>query len=568
MRQNARWLAATLAALPAVFGLSFTAQAAEVNPLQKINHIVVIYQENHSFDNLFGGWEGVDGLAHGQVAQVDQRGHILPCLPQVDVNLASPQPLPITCTSPDGKNGSHFANAPFPIEKFIAATDTTCPKAGQRAPLGVAKGKGEPGGCTMDLDHRFYQERYQLHAGRLDRYAAGSNAAGMVMGHYDTKNLTLYRYLHRQGPNYVIADNFFQGAFGGSFLNHQWLIAARTPEWPGAVNDGSGYDQHAVVDANGMPKNTPLYSSATPDKLKDAALTASCAPAPGRGPTPPGETCGDYAVNTIQPKSWPYDPAAADAAKRLPMLTYPTIGERLSARGVDWAWYSGGWADADGDRNQPGFTNGSGPSCGPNALAGSLWPKCPDKLFQFHHQPFNYFAAYAPGTEARQRHLRDEAEFVQLAKSSGPNSCNLKPVSFVKPLGADNEHPGYASEYTGNGHLVDLIEAVENSGCAGDTMIIVTYDEFGGQADHVAPPGPGNRFAPHDQWGPGTRIPALILAPHLPHRYAVDHESHDTTSILATIEHRFGLTPLTGRDSAVRDLSSAFTASPVATTAR
>ena len=50
------------------------------------------------------------------------------------------------------------------------------------------------------------------------------------MGYYDTKALPIYKYLHGAGhPHYAIADNFFQAAFGGSFLNHQWLIAARTP---------------------------------------------------------------------------------------------------------------------------------------------------------------------------------------------------------------------------------------------------------------------------------------------------------------------------------------------------
>ena len=530
------------------------------DPLRKIEHIVVIYQENHSFDNLFGGWEGVEGLNKAHVPQVDREGAILGCLPQNDVNLTSPTPLVATCSDPEHRIESQFRNVPFSIDRYIAAGDTTCLKPGDRADYGVAKGKGEAGGCTMDLDHRFYQEQYQIHGGRMDRYVAGSNAAGLAMGNYDTKNLPIYRYLHTAGhPRYVIADNFFQAAFGGSFLNHQWLITARTPEWIDAVNDGSSADQHSVVDANGMPKKSPLYSSALQEGLQDKALTASCAPAASRGATPPGVVCGNFVVNSIQPRAWPYDPRATSAI-RLPSLTAPTIGDRLTMAGVDWAWYSGGWADAEGDRTQAGFSNTSGPACPSSAFAGSTWPKCPDKLFQFHHQPFNYYAAYAPGSEARKKHLRDEAEFIQLARSSGRDRCNLKAVSFVKPLGAENEHPGYASEWAGNNHLVKLIKSVEESACAANTMVIVTYDEFGGQADHVAPPGPGNSKGPYDQWGPGTRIPALIIAPNLRHDFAVDHEEHDTTSILATIERRFGLLPLNGRDAAVKDLGTIFKA--------
>ena len=80
----------------------------------------------------------------------------------------------------------------------------------------------------------------------------------------------------------------------------------------------------------------------------------------------------------------------------------------------------------------------------------------------------------------------------------------------------------------------------------------MTYDEFGGQWDHVAPP--HSKAGISDQWGPGTRIPALLVSPVLKHPFAVDKTEHDTTSILATIEHRFGLKPLTTRDAAVADL--------------
>ncbi len=68
--------------------------------LRGIEHIVVIYEENHSFDNLYGGWEGVNGLKNADAAhttQVDQAGVPYGCLAQNDVNLTSP-PLAVTCT--------------------------------------------------------------------------------------------------------------------------------------------------------------------------------------------------------------------------------------------------------------------------------------------------------------------------------------------------------------------------------------------------------------------------------------------------------------------------------------
>jgi phospholipase C len=407
--------------------------------------------------------------------------------------------------------------------------------------------------------HRYYQEQYQLDQGKQNRYMTASDAVGLTMGHYDTPQLPIYKYLHGPAhPRYAIADAFFQSALGGSFLNHQWLIAADTPVWPGAVNDGGTNDLHSVLDANGMPTNYPLYTATFPGVF-DGALTQSCAP-PASRPQQPAFTCGDYAVNTIQPAYQPYSPGTA-AARRLPPQTAPTIGDRLSAKGVDWAWYSGGWSNANGDVGAPGWSNGTGTTCAdPNTAPNAVFPNCPGKLFQYHHQPFNYFANYAPGTAARAQHLRDEAEFIQTAEDS-TSTCGLKPVSIIKPEGDENEHPGYASEAQGGDHLVNLIKSVENGACAKNTMVIVTYDEFGGQWDHVPPPGQGGTPGPHDAMGPSTRIPALVLAPGLRHRFAVDHEQHDTTSIMATLEHKYDLPPVSSRDAAVQDLSTVFSAS-------
>ena len=452
-----------LAALVASVALIGSAQVAPVlansddghsgaNPLNRINHIVVIYQENHSFDNLFGNWGGVNGRSAASAAhtvQVSQAGVAFNCLKQVDVNLTSP-PLAATCTDSTTATTftSAFKNAPFSIDAVIPATATTCPTPGVFALHGVLNGTGLPGGCTQDIVHRFYQEQYQLANGKMNRYTTGSDAVGLTQGYFDSTALPLYAYLHQEDhPSYAIADDFFQASFGGSFLNHQWLIAAASPVWPAALNDGTANDLHSVADVNGMPNNYPLYASPAGTTVKDQALTASCAPGPGRGPTPPGVLCGDYAVNTIQPFYQPYAPGTS-TARRLPPQSAPTIGDRLSAANVDWAWYSGGWSNANGDTTGSGWTNGAGPKCGADAISTAVFPNCPDKLFQFHHQAFNYYAAYAPGTPARAAHLRDETEFQSLAASSS-KECNLKPVSFVKPIGAENEHPGYGSETTG-----------------------------------------------------------------------------------------------------------------------
>ena len=549
------FLAAALVAVAVATGVAAGDHASE--RLRRIKHIVVIYEENHSFDNLYGSWEGVNGLLQAppeKLVQTKQDGTAFKCLKQNDANLTSP-PLSVTCMDTSGTPAttpfnSHFVSAPFALDDYIHPSSLTCPNGDPN---------GQPGGCTRDLVHRFYQELYQLNGGKQDRYVSGSDSIGLSMGHYDTQMLPIYRYLHQGGhPHYAINDAFFQSAFGGSFLNHQWLIAAATPVWPNAVNDGGADDLHSVVDGNGMPTSYPLYTSPSPS-VKDLQLTASCNPAPSRGATPPGVVCGDYAVNTIQPTFQPFTPGLA-ASKRLPPQTGATIGDRLSEAGVDWAWYSGGWSNANGDVGATGWTNGAGPLCSdPASNPNAKYPNCPDKLFQFHHQPLNYYATFAPGTAARAAHLRDEEEFLAQAGSS-TKSCKLKEVSFVKPVGAENEHPGYASESRGSDHLVELLTAIEESACRKDTLVIVVYDEFGGTWDHVTPPGLGGTEGVHDQWGPGTRVPALVLSPFLRGNFVVDHTPHDTTSIMATIERRFNLKPLTTRDRDVRDLSSVYNA--------
>ena len=246
-------------------------------------------------------------------------------------------------------------------------------------------------------------------------------------------------------------------------------------------------------------------------------------------------------MNTVQPSN----PPTAGGSNTLPLVNNVdpaapnyrrTIGDELSEKNISWAWYAGGWNDA---------------------VAGH-----PGSLFQYHHQPFNYFARYAPGYvdprtgEHPRDHLRDETAFVAAAQAG-----TLPAVSFVKPYGEENEHPGYASTDRGERHLVDLIKAIVNGPDAADTLIVVTYDEFGGQWDHVVPPGQGDDATPgpSDEYGPSTRIPALVISAAL-RRSAVDHTSYDTTSILRTIEQQYGLAPLDtrfGRDARVNDLGHA-----------
>jgi phospholipase C len=480
-------------------------------------HLVVIYEENHSFDNLYGGWGSVNGHAvDGRTAtgtvQVDKTGVAYPCLSQNDVNLLAAGPA---AADKCGTDATQWANKTFALSNYLTPASKTCALNGATVFPAQAHGvlptdaNAIAGGCTEDIVHRFYNEQYQIDGGKQDRYVAGSDAAGLTMGYYDTKALPIYQYLHGKGaPHYVLLDHFFQAAFGGSFLNHQFLISGRAPV---DTSNGSLGGINSVLGTDGYP---------TTDKQE----TQLCAASPTINNR--AQACGHFAVNTIQSTSAPHGGGAA-----IPLIDdsdYPNIGDEMSSKGVSWNWYSGGWNDA---------------------VAGT-----PGAAFQFHHQPFNYFQNYAVGAPGRS-HLQDETNFIAAAHNG-----TLPTVSFVKPYGTDNEHPGYASETTGSDHLVNLIKTIENGPDGASTLIVVTYDEFGGQYDHVSPPGKGSKTpGVYDAWGPGTRIPAILISKDIV-RSTVDHHTYDTTSILATIERSFGLKPLGSRDARVSSFQPALIA--------
>jgi phospholipase C len=102
----------------------------------------------------------------------------------------------------------------------------------------------------------------------------------------------------------------------------------------------------------------------------------------------------------------------------------------------------------------------------------------------------------------------------------------------------------------GENHIIQLINAVRNGPNWKDAVIVITYDENGGFWDHVAPP-------KLDRWGVGTRVPAIIVSPYAKTGY-VDHTRYETSSILALIEARWNLTPLTTRDAHAAPLQNAF----------
>ena len=165
--------------------------------------------------------------------------------------------------------------------------------------------------------------------------------------------------------------------------------------------------------------------------------------------------------------------------------------------------------------------------------------------FVAHHQPFNYFARFAPGTRDREEHLKDYADLV-----AGIERGVFPQVAFYRPQGTFNEHPGNTDVMSGDVHIAELLARIKASSLWNSTAIIITYDENGGWWDHVPPPA-------GDRWGPGARIPEIVVSPYA-RRGSIDHTTYDTTSIAKFITRRFGLEPLPGVRPQMGDLTAAF----------
>jgi phospholipase C len=122
----------------------------------------------------------------------------------------------------------------------------------------------------------------------------------------------------------------------------------------------------------------------------------------------------------------------------------------------------------------------------------------------------------------------------------------------------DTQHPSYTDIMTGDNHIANLLDKLKASPQWKDMLVIVTYDENGGYWDHVPPPSAAGMA---DWFGPGTRIPALLIGPTVKKGF-VDSTSYDTGSIVKLLTRRFGLEPLPGVRAGVGDLTPALVAQP------
>lgn len=477
-----------------------------------VKTVVVIFAENRSFNNLFANFPGVEkplsALTAADYAQNDRDGTPLSVLPPVWNGMV-----------PTSQQANHIT---YQVDQAAPYMNNL-----PNAPFALLGPQGEPlpqGVVTRDLWHVFYQNQMQINGGKNDRFVAWADSGALVMGHYSDSayNLRLWKL----AQEFVLCDNFFQGAFGGSFLNHQYLVAGRPPFYPDVA------DSVAKTQIAQLQSADPADPRLQPKPASPASALTGIPQFGASALTPDG-----YGVNTMAPPYWPSfsrdatDPTLADATNPQTMVpqTHNNIGDLMTAKGLDWAWYAGGWQAAVDSTANTGF------------------PSSPN--FQAHHQPFNYFKSTAPGTAARSAHLRDGG----LGDLSSTNKFladaeagKLPALTFYKPQGNLNMHAGYADVDSGDRHIAHIVDSLRKSAQWENMVVVVTVDENGGWWDHVAPP-------QGDRWGPGTRIPALVISPFAK-KGTVDHTVYDTGSILRLATRVFDLPMLEGlkaRDDAM-----------------
>jgi len=205
-------------------------------------------------------------------------------------------------------------------------------------------------------------------------------------------------------------------------------------------------------------------------------------------------------VTTVSPTGRP--------GRTFPCFNMATLADRLNAKGIGWRYYT----------------------------------------------PLQHQAGYIWSTFDAIRHIRYSAQWHTNMIPWGlfPSDVahgRLAPVTWIVTDAAHSEHPP-ASTCLGEDATVQEVNAVMRSPFWKSTAIVVTWDDFGGFYDHVAPP-------QVNSLGLGPRVPTIIISPYAKRGY-VDHTPYDFTSLLRFVEERFGLAPLTARDAQGPNLANSF----------
>ncbi len=208
--------------------------------------------------------------------------------------------------------------------------------------------------------------------------------------------------------------------------------------------------------------------------------------------------------------------------------SFPEITELLASGKISWKYY---------------VTSGSIPDTEDDHVVGTIPQQQQDPHKYTLWNPLPAFPKVVNDPTQNSR-LVSTAQFYQDAENG-----TLPQVSWVIPSGAVSEHPPAGVE-EGMAYVTGLINSVMQGPDWDSTAIFVSWDDWGGFYDHVPPPSV-------DQYGYGIRVPGLVISPYAKEGF-VDHNTYSFESWLRIVEERFGVQPLTARDTNARDMLTAF----------
>jgi phospholipase C len=471
-----------------------------------IKHLIVVFNENRSFDHYFGTYPNalnVEGEPVFEPAKNTQRdiNNLLSSPTLLDNNPnANPNVVPsngATVTEPT--NGTNATN-PFRIDRTQADT------AGQ--------------------NHSYTPEQLAYDNGKNDLFpfdtgngtAGGAGAfgtKGQVMGYFDGNTVTAY---WNYAQNFAMSDNAFTDDFG--------------PSTPGAINMFSGTTNGAVIPAG-------LSASTIPDGQGGLTLINDTDPA--------GDTCSSKTAQV--------------------QMTSKNIGDLLNAANIPWGSFVGGFnLQTINDNNSTGCSRSHiSPVTGrteTDYVPHHIW-------FQYYTSTANPTHARPTSTAAigyttvpgkktvdPANHAYDLNDF-----TAAVGSGNFPAVSFIKMESYQDEHPGNSNALDAQTGFVTLVNFLMQQPDWDSTAVILAYDDSDGWADHVTGMTHGS-FSSSDgltapgqcgvpgvtpvangvkglpvagRCGPGTRTPFLVISPYAKKNY-VSHVQITQSSIPQFIE--------------------------------
>lgn len=489
IRKNLRWLVSAALAANMALVAPFSTPAAPQNgnstggqtTTTPIKYVVVIFQENVSFDHYFASYP--------KATNPSQETQFTAAANTPSVNGLTPGLL--EHNNNQDKNANLYQ--PFRLDP---SQNYTC-----------------------DMNHDYTPEQQAFDSGLMDKFPqftaticpastypdVSSYGAGVVMGYYDGNTVTgLWNY----AQNYGLNDNFFGTNFG--------------PSTPGAINVISGMTGGADPNAN---------------------LNAT--------------TDGDVVNNVVIGDSDPYYDDCSSTTERVGLLaTNQNIGTLLSAKGISWGWFQGGFTPSSVTAGVAACTTTT------NRVDGT-----PETAYSPHHNPFQYYKAtsnphHLPptalnmvGQTDQANHIYDLSVFQQAALAG-----YLPTVSYLKANRAQDGHPGNSSPLDEQVFIANTINFLQSLPTWNQTAVIITWDDSDGWYDHAAGPVVNQSTSTADalnavgacgngsnalegmqaRCGYGPRIPMLVVSPYAKKNY-VDHTLTDQSSVVRFIEDNWEL---------------------------